>query len=131
MLQGILGTNLFTPEELNSDSDTGAPFRASAHWWILLVTILPLTVLTFLVWLLWRKISQKKIETRISNEDKEVIKLQEYEPPDLKRQRRRRSIATMSSGLGLTRINTLWSKRSRNGDSRNGDLEMGKLPNPA
>ena len=123
-LQGILGTNLFTPEQLISDSDAGSPFQASTKWWILLVTILPLTALTFIGWLVWRKRSEKEIETRISNEGKEAIKLQEYEPPDLKRQRRRSSLATMSSEL--TRINTLWSKQSRNGD-----LEMSKLPNPA
>lgn len=124
LLQGILGTNLFTQEEPKSDSGPGSPFQASTNWWILLITILPLTALTFIGWSVWRKRSEKDIETRISNEGKEAIELQEYEPVDLKRQRRRSSIATMSSGL--TRINTLWSKRSRNGD-----LEMGKLPNPA
>jgi hypothetical protein len=121
-LQGILGTNLFTQEELNSDSDAGSPFRASAHWWILLITILPLTALTFLGWSMWRTKSEKDIETKILNEGKEAIELQEFEPVDLKGQRRRSSIATMSSGL--TRMSTMWSRQSRNGD-----LEKGKLPN--
>ncbi|OSS54163.1 hypothetical protein B5807_00375 [Epicoccum nigrum] len=121
-VSGILGTNLFTQEELNSDSDAGSPFRASAHWWILLITILPLTALTFLGWSMWRTKSEKDIETKILNEGKEAIELQEFEPVDLKGQRRRSSIATMSSGL--TRMSTMWSRQSRNGD-----LEKGKLPN--
>ena len=124
-LQGVLGTNLFGQEELNSNSgeDLSSPFRASRQWWILLVTILPLTALTFIAWSVWRKKSENDIETKISNENEEVIKKQEFEPFNPRAQRRRSSIATLSSGL--TKINSIWSGRSRNGR----DLEMGMLPN--
>lgn len=122
-LQGILGTNLFIPEELSSGSrdDPGSPFRASSQWWILLVTILPLTALTFFAWSLWRTKSENDIETKISNEGKEANELQEFEPIDPRSQRRRNSIATLSNGL--TKINSIWSERSHNGR----DLELGVL----
>lgn len=74
---------------------------------------------------MWRKKSEKDIETKISNEGKEAIELQEFKPISLKGQRRRGYIATMSSGL--TRINSMRSKRSRN----RVDLEKGTLPNLA
>lgn len=119
-----MGTNLFSQEDRKSGpgGDGGSPFRASAQWWILLLTILPLTALTFLGWSIWRKKSEARIETKIMDENKEATKLQEFQPIDPKSQRRRSSIATLSSGL--TKFNSVWSRRSRTEE----ELEMGKLP---
>ena len=122
--QGILGTNLFSQAEQKSgpEDSSSSPFRASAQWWILPVTILVLTALTFVGWAVWRRISEDEIETMISNEDKKTTELQEYEPADPRAQRRRSSI--FSIGSGNTRLNKIWSRDSRN----ERDLEMGKLP---
>jgi hypothetical protein len=80
--QGILGTNLFSQEDSSPESTSNkaqSAFRAASQWWILLVTILPLTGLTFIGWSIWRKRTEKEITRKIAQEDLEAGKLQDAE----------------------------------------------------
>lgn len=122
-LQGILGTNLFSQEDNKSsgmDEVDGSPFRAARQWWILLVTIFPLTFLAFLGWWVWRRQSEAKIRSRIMEEDQKDMKMQELKK--INKTQRKGSLATI--GSSLANFNNSWFRRFRNGEA----YEMGRLP---
>ncbi|KAJ4365982.1 hypothetical protein N0V95_000359 [Ascochyta clinopodiicola] len=118
-VSGILGTNLFSQEDSKggNDKDLGSSFRASSHWWLLLVTIIPLTALTFLVWSNWRSRTENEIALKIMKEDEETVTLQDLERLN---SRRKSSFATM--GSSLANIKMPWTQRYQKGQ----DIEMGK-----
>ncbi|XPS96524.1 hypothetical protein M3J09_005789 [Ascochyta lentis] len=117
-VSGILGTNLFSQEEnkSGSDSDAGSTFRASSRWWLLLVTIIPLTALTFLGWSVWRSRTEAEIAFKITEEDKKTITLQNLERFN---SRRKSSFATM--GSSFANIKMPWTRQYRGGS----DIELG------
>ncbi|KAF3048838.1 hypothetical protein E8E11_007928 [Didymella keratinophila] len=83
-ISGIQGTNLFNQEDQKFGSgDSGSSlFRASDQWWILPVTILTSTALTFIGRTVWRRESERQIGAKISDEDKEATEMQKFKPAD-------------------------------------------------
>ncbi|PVH94309.1 hypothetical protein DM02DRAFT_693534 [Periconia macrospinosa] len=66
---GILGTNLFSAEESGSGRNLGTRFKVSSQWWILLATMIPLTGLTFIIWVVWRSRTESQITRNIVEEN--------------------------------------------------------------
>lgn len=78
MRQGILGTNLFSPEDFTpSRGKAHSTFRAASQWWILLITIIPLTTFTLIAWSVWRKKTENEISRKIAADDIETGQLQD------------------------------------------------------
>ncbi|KAJ4407220.1 hypothetical protein N0V91_004103 [Didymella pomorum] len=111
---GILGTNLFSPENINPSGpgdSAVSPFRAASQWWILLITIFPLTFLTFLGWWIGRTRSEKRIRRSLEEEDKKVLKMQELKLIKTKSQGRNNSWTTF--GSRIAGMNDTWFRRVR------------------
>ncbi|KAJ4368478.1 hypothetical protein N0V83_006835 [Neocucurbitaria cava] len=101
---GVLGTNLFTQEANSDPGTTKSAFFAASQWWILLITILPLTAVTFVAWSVWRKRTEIEITRRIAEEDIEAGKLQDVQ--QINATRRRSSIVNAAWARRLSRQKT-------------------------
>ncbi|KAF2189219.1 hypothetical protein K469DRAFT_683656 [Zopfia rhizophila CBS 207.26] len=94
---GILGTNLFSAEESGSGGDPGTPFKVSSRWWILLVTMIPLTGLTFLIWFVWRSRTESQVTKKIAEEDFQREEFQKDVESGKGSKKRRRSLAALAA----------------------------------
>ncbi|CAA9966704.1 CorA domain containing protein [Pyrenophora teres f. maculata] len=102
---GVLGTNLFYQENSSSVSTSNmaeSAFRAASQWWILFITIVPLTCLTFFAWYMWRRRTENEITRKIAREDEESGKLQK----ELRRKSSARRRSTFASIEWARRFST-------------------------